>query len=208
MLQLTIFCSSTCIFGKKGKIKTSKGSRQSPVRFRGKRQFAASNGKFSNMPAKRGAFMWICTGLVVFLLMPEVRGQHTRRSRDILQLAKVMSCTTGKNVLQITWSYLNYGCWCGVRGAGKPVDGTDWCCMKHDQCYERLNSQCQFFHLYVTRYSFQCTSRQQVQCTTEILGSKCKYLLCECDRQFANCISYQTDYSPRYRHYRQHNRCN
>ncbi|XP_078395856.1 basic phospholipase A2 nigroxin A-like [Cetorhinus maximus] len=159
------------------------------------------------MPVKRGTILWIYTGLLVSLLMLQVHGQHVRRKRDIWQLAKVLSCTTGKNFLQITWRYLNYGCWCGVRGAGKPVDGTDWCCMKHDKCYERLNSQCRFFHPYLTRYSFQCTPRQQVQCAIGVLGSKCKYLLCECDRQFANCVSYQTDYSSRYVRYTHQNRC-
>ncbi|XP_038664817.1 basic phospholipase A2 nigroxin A-like isoform X2 [Scyliorhinus canicula] len=141
------------------------------------------------------------------MLVVQVHGQHMRHRRDIWQLAKVLSCTTGKNFLQISWRYINYGCWCGVRGAGKPVDGTDWCCMKHDKCYERLNSQCHFFHAYLTRYSFRCTSRQLVQCATDTPGSKCKHLLCKCDRQFAKCISYQNDYSSRYMRYTRHHRC-
>ncbi|GCC31074.1 hypothetical protein chiPu_0009529 [Chiloscyllium punctatum] len=78
------------------------------------------------MTVKRGTTLQICTGLMLFLLVLQVDGQPQRRRRDIWQLSKVLSCATGKNFFQITWRYLNYGCWCGVRGSGKPVDRIDW----------------------------------------------------------------------------------
>ena len=42
-------------------------------------------------------------------------------TRNALQLGNMVKYTTGKD----SKKYLNYGCWCGYKGRGKPVDNID-----------------------------------------------------------------------------------
>lgn len=34
--------------------------------------------------------------------------------------------------------YMGYGNYCGIGGAGTPLDAIDTCCQHHDQCYHRI----------------------------------------------------------------------
>ncbi|MGH0114757.1 UNVERIFIED_CONTAM: hypothetical protein FKN15_046552 [Acipenser sinensis] len=58
---------------------------------------------------------------------------HSIRKRGLLELAGVIKCSTGRSAL----AYIMYGCYCGLGGQGWPRDKADWCCHKHDCCYER-----------------------------------------------------------------------
>ena len=41
--------------------------------------------------------------------------------RNLLDFHKMIGCGTSRN----SFHYLNYGCWCGLSGTGKPQDGVD-----------------------------------------------------------------------------------
>ncbi|KAG2455827.1 NAGAB acetylgalactosaminidase, partial [Polypterus senegalus] len=58
---------------------------------------------------------------------------HSIKKRGLLELAGVIKCSTGRTAI----AYLMYGCYCGLGGQGWPRDKADWCCHKHDCCYER-----------------------------------------------------------------------
>ncbi|KPP64573.1 group 10 secretory phospholipase A2-like [Scleropages formosus] len=60
---------------------------------------------------------------------------HTslRSKRGLLELDGVIKCSTGRSSM----AYIMYGCYCGLGGQGWPRDKADWCCHKHDCCYEK-----------------------------------------------------------------------
>ncbi|XP_043853046.1 group IID secretory phospholipase A2-like [Dromiciops gliroides] len=109
---------------------------------------------------------------------------------SLLQLKKMIKQATGKNLL---FSYLNYGCHCGLGSRGQPKDATDWCCKMHDCCYKRLIKQkC---HVLVDGYNYNY-SDGEFQCCG---ASQCEKELCQCDKELALCLrrnldSYQNIY--------------
>ncbi|XP_051844349.1 group IID secretory phospholipase A2 isoform X2 [Antechinus flavipes] len=109
---------------------------------------------------------------------------------SLKQLNKMIKQATGKNPL---FSYLNYGCHCGLGGKGQPKDATDWCCKIHDCCYKHLKQQrC---HVLVDRYNYNYNDGN-IECCG---GSQCEKKICQCDKELALCLqrnlgSYQKSY--------------
>ncbi|GFT51417.1 phospholipase A(2) [Nephila pilipes] len=83
---------------------------------------------------------------------------EAEETRSIFQLGHMIRCQTGCDPLR----YKRYGCFCGFKGAGKPVDVIDYCCLEHDWCYARLS--CPPFMLYVLRYTWLCRKPGSAQC--------------------------------------------
>ncbi|KAM9301715.1 phospholipase A2, minor isoenzyme-like [Gastrophryne carolinensis] len=117
-----------------------------------------------------------------------------RQKRSVLDLAVTLWCYRSR--LKVPLLAINlYGCYCGTGGSGTPVDDVDRCCLLHDCCYRysRLDLQChskikwQFYH-------FSC-GRSRTECKSSTL---CGRMACECDRQFAECL---TKAKPRKKHF-------
>uniref|UniRef100_A0A8C0BJ56 Phospholipase A2 n=1 Tax=Buteo japonicus TaxID=224669 RepID=A0A8C0BJ56_9AVES len=62
---------------------------------------------------------------------------HSLHTRGIIELAGAISCGTGRSPL----AYIGYGCYCGLGGQGWPKDKTDWCCHRHDCCYDKAEKE-------------------------------------------------------------------
>ncbi|XP_076345200.1 phospholipase A2 Scol/Pla-like isoform X2 [Tachypleus tridentatus] len=125
----------------------------------------------------------------------EVRG---RLKRSISDLGSVVKTISGLNPLMLIF----YGNWCGLGGAGKPVDSIDECCMRHDLCYDRANDKsCKNYHNkgpYVLKYDWNITSSGKPKCGKT--SNSCVDKVCTCDVQLAMCLnehkkSYDATYS-------------
>ncbi|XP_028668409.1 group 10 secretory phospholipase A2 [Erpetoichthys calabaricus] len=113
---------------------------------------------------------------------------HSIKKRGLLELAGVIKCSTGRTAI----AYLMYGCYCGLGGQGWPRDKADWCCHKHDCCYERAEfAGCQ---PKTDKYRWTCEERV-ADC--ESLKDKCEKMLCRCDREAAKCLR-KAPYIPKY----------
>ncbi|CAL4122247.1 unnamed protein product, partial [Meganyctiphanes norvegica] len=75
----------------------------------------------------------------------------TRHKRSIFHQYNIMECTTKCNPKD----YNEYGCYCGLGGAGQPVDGIDKCCQAHDLCLTYA-SQCAGLDYYLQPYRWRC----------------------------------------------------
>lgn len=127
---------------------------------------------------------------------------HVRQRRSLLQLEQVMACTTGiSNPFTIIKTYNCYGCYCGISGAGQPVDGIDECCFYHDMCYAALeaNGTCnpKIGEIYFSPYKFECVKPSNLTDNETGDGSipvcksalnQCGAGLCGCDVEFALCL--------------------
>ncbi|CAH3142638.1 unnamed protein product [Porites lobata] len=113
----------------------------------------------------------------------------TRHARNLLQFGNMIQCSTNRSM----WDYYDYGCWCGYGGSGKPVDGTDRCCLQHDSCYDRLtkNSICSELATYYSYYRYkgcrQCVPESEYP--LDDLQKQCRNSLCECDSKAAKCFA-------------------
>uniref|UniRef100_A0A3Q3WWD4 Phospholipase A2 n=1 Tax=Mola mola TaxID=94237 RepID=A0A3Q3WWD4_MOLML len=111
--------------------------------------------------------------------------------RALWQFGSMIQCAQpGVN----PFKYNNYGCWCGFKGSGAPVDDVDMCCQVHDRCYEasRKAPGCTAITdlPYISVYDFAC-SGQQVTCSGETTP-RCEAAVCECDRAAAHCFAEAT----------------
>ncbi|OBS68878.1 hypothetical protein A6R68_02593 [Neotoma lepida] len=88
---------------------------------------------------------------------------------------------TGKKA---EYSYIAYGCHCGLGGQGPPKDATDWCCFAHDCCYDRLEDRgCGTLYLH---YNFNYR-RGEIICSAN--QDPCRQQLCHCDKVAAECFA-------------------
>ncbi|XP_063294232.1 phospholipase A2, minor isoenzyme-like [Pelobates fuscus] len=108
-----------------------------------------------------------------------------RDKRGVLDLVVTLWCYRNKMKVPLLGINL-YGCYCGTGGSGFPVDEVDRCCFLHDCCYyhSRIVLKC---HTKVKWefYNFSC-SRDQTNCTS---SNVCGRTACECDKQFAECLT-------------------
>ncbi|XP_072011273.1 group IIE secretory phospholipase A2-like [Engystomops pustulosus] len=82
------------------------------------------------------------------------------------------------------FSYLFYGCYCGIGGSGQPVDDIDWCCHAHDCCYgvvEKMGGS-----PLTQKYKYTIIYRT-ITCDDEDLDGLARKT-CECDREAAICF--------------------
>ncbi|XP_078519158.1 phospholipase A2-like [Lissotriton helveticus] len=101
------------------------------------------------------------------------------RRRGLLELEATVRCSTGRS----GFAYIAYGCYCGLGGQGWPKDATDWCCHKHDCCYEKAAlAGCS---PKMTMYDWTCEDNT-VKCDN--LEDKCHELICKCDSESATCL--------------------
>ncbi|XP_010612549.1 group IIE secretory phospholipase A2 [Fukomys damarensis] len=104
-------------------------------------------------------------------------------SGNLVQFGIMIEKMTGKSALQ----YNDYGCYCGLGGAHRPVDQTDWCCHAHDCCYGRVEKlgcepKLEKYLFSVSQGSIVCAGR-----------TTCQRQTCECDKEAALCFRQNLD---------------
>uniref|UniRef100_A0A194AR49 phospholipase A2 n=1 Tax=Micrurus tener TaxID=1114301 RepID=A0A194AR49_9SAUR len=100
---------------------------------------------------------------------------------NLYQFKKMIQCANTRTWWHFAW----YGCYCGAGGSGTPVDELDRCCQVHDDCYgeaEKIDG----CDPKATLYSYDC-SEGQLTCKDN--DTKCKDLVCNCDRTAALCFA-------------------
>ncbi|XP_022779173.1 basic phospholipase A2-like [Stylophora pistillata] len=106
-----------------------------------------------------------------------------RTQRNLLQFNNMIACATSRT----SADYIDYGCYCGLGGAGTPTDATDRCCKIHDECYGHIQKQnlCYFkVDVYMRMYTRDnnCTGCADKEGT-------CERAVCECDGAAARCFA-------------------
>ena len=124
-----------------------------------------------------------------------------------LYFGHMISCETGRSF----FDYLNYGCFCGLGGAGTPVDDLDTCCFKHDKCYDDLHTK-KICHLktsvYLITYKYSgcstCSKPSEYSWWDSfgLESSECRHALCECDAVAARCFR-KAGFNDRFNNYDQ-----
>ncbi|KAJ8039054.1 Phospholipase A2, major isoenzyme [Holothuria leucospilota] len=138
------------------------------------------------------------SALVFSLLFSLAFASSLRAKRSTLQFREMIHCLTDRRAYL---DYDSYGCWCGLRGKGNPVDATDRCCKTHDGCYDDLKKSgvCRGWDFFLKGYSYSkrnCdTSTASVTCGG---GNDCEVGLCRCDRAAAICFR-RSAFNPMYR---------
>eukprot|EP00117_Sycon_ciliatum_P020332 scpid55962/ scgid18143/ Phospholipase A2, taipoxin alpha chain; Phosphatidylcholine 2-acylhydrolase len=125
---------------------------------------------------------------------PEDATPLRRSRRNVLNFGLMTKCSTDRNPLD----YNQYGCHCGKGGSGTPVDATDTCCLRHDQCWAKVKreSSCQDGHF--ATYSWKCTVNRPTGC--EQNTDACGRGFCMCDAEAATCFA-RHRYSEQYRNW-------
>uniref|UniRef100_A0A8C3P8I6 Phospholipase A2 n=1 Tax=Chrysemys picta bellii TaxID=8478 RepID=A0A8C3P8I6_CHRPI len=128
--------------------------------------------------------MWLV--LVTLLSQSAQEAQCSRRGRrSLLELGLTLWCYRQR--LRTPLFALNlYGCYCGTGGSGTPLDAVDQCCFLHDCCYRhaRVSLECRG-RVKWQPYEFAC-SQSGTECRSQ---SVCGRMACECDREFAECLT-------------------
>ncbi|XP_023334857.1 acidic phospholipase A2 [Eurytemora carolleeae] len=101
----------------------------------------------------------------------------------------MIKCGTGCNPLV----FKGYGCYCGFLGSGGVVDGIDRCCKMHDWCYTTTTCVNLEYNLpYFVPYKWTCNGGApycMAGHTKSTNTASCGHQLCECDREFVECLS-------------------
>ncbi|XP_033636825.1 uncharacterized protein LOC117297787 [Asterias rubens] len=147
---------------------------------------------------KMTAFKKLC----LFATTVTYAAAATIHTTNLVQLGDMIGCLTDRSFLRSFLDYEGYGCWCGLGGTGTPLDGTDECCMIHDNCYGAVTARvsCPFDEsTYVAVYefsTFDChTPSARAICTrAEDYGGfsewkDCQEAICKCDRAAAECFA-------------------
>ncbi|XP_029204188.1 basic phospholipase A2 acanthin-1-like isoform X2 [Acropora muricata] len=127
--------------------------------------------------------------------IPTNQGKMTakrRHARSLFQFGGMVACSTNRSM----FDYVDYGCWCGSGGSGKPVDQTDRCCLEHDLCYSKIRndgSVCEgwsLFYIFFSSYSYTGCRRcePEYKYPVDEKYKDCKKAICECDSQAAKCF--------------------
>ncbi|XP_072025127.1 phospholipase A2-like [Amphiura filiformis] len=123
----------------------------------------------------------------------------------------MIDCTTNDSYVESILDYATYGCYCGIGGEGKPLDGVDTCCLAHDLCYGLGSYYCPFpLMVYFIHYHYtmsNCeTDNPSITCKPAsdyswwFPWTRCAEAICNCDRAAALCFG-QNEYHPEYRFY-------
>ncbi|VDM97296.1 unnamed protein product [Thelazia callipaeda] len=86
----------------------------------------------------------------------------------------------GMSICRLRYSaivYVNYGCWCGMGGSGKPIDGIDRA-VENGLCYDTAEE-------YVLPYDWMCNGTKPLCLTNGV--SECSKALCDCDSRVVKC---------------------
>ncbi|ESO83429.1 hypothetical protein LOTGIDRAFT_222658 [Lottia gigantea] len=136
--------------------------------------------------------------VLLYLNVESFQPSHSRHKRTIFQLCGLINYYTGISC----WNYNDYGCFCGLGNSGhKPVDNSDACCRKHDNCYGRLN--CYWYYPQWIGYEIDCNN-STCACQDDPVDYACARSVCECDLRLAQCLR---DASPTYNeHYKNYDR--
>lgn len=113
---------------------------------------------------------------------------------SLLEFGQMILFKTGKRA---DISYGIYGCHCGVGGRGSPKDATDWCCVTHDCCYNRLEKRGCGTKFLTYKFSYR---GGQISCSAN--QNSCRKELCQCDKAAAECFARnKKSYSLKYQFY-------
>ncbi|XP_063292295.1 basic phospholipase A2 caudoxin-like [Pelobates fuscus] len=118
----------------------------------------------------------------------------------LLEFGIMIQRVTGNNAFR----YAFYGCHCGLGGYGRPKDDIDWCCHRHDCCFDVMSAEgCKPMSIL---YDFDITNGNV---TCDILSnSYCARQVCECDREAALCFKQNNHkYSKKHAIYLKHLKC-
>ncbi|XP_022087337.1 phospholipase A2 AP-PLA2-I-like isoform X2 [Acanthaster planci] len=128
------------------------------------------------------------------------------------QLGELAVCTTGLNLIEGGLAYNHYGCYCGLGGAGTPLDATDTCCYVHDNCYTHSPCSINVFQYsipYKKSVSSCGTADATITCKKAsdypwYYGSEkdCAEAICNCDKDLAYCFrETRSTYNEAYRNW-------
>ncbi|XP_039273793.2 acidic phospholipase A2 HTe-like [Styela clava] len=119
-----------------------------------------------------------------------ITSAHRRSKRSLFEFEDVITCL--QPWTDVLKTYADYGCYCGYRGSGQPLDDTDKCCFYHDKCYGKAEKYAASFSekaygAYFSRYQFQCVNNSKIICKKEE-NTEYSNAFCECDRLASECF--------------------
>lgn len=116
-----------------------------------------------------------------------VKRPHRRSKRSLFEFEDVITCL--QPWVDVITTYADYGCYCGYKGHGQPLDDTDKCCYYHDRCYTEAEtkSSASAFSSYFSSYEFECVNNSKIVCNKE-RNSDYAHSYCECDRLASECF--------------------
>lgn len=98
----------------------------------------------------------------------------------LLEFGKMIKSETGMSGYIF---YGFYGCHCGLGGTGVPKDATDWCCVTHDCCYDRLEN----YGCGTKLLTYKINEGDRISCSAN--QDLCQRMLCQCDKEAAECFA-------------------